>query len=168
MLKSIKCFGAMILLLSVLSGCTARIGDFTIISSKNIDWSQASSFKRQFSRIEGVDKCHIIIFIPTGVPNMKEALDVAIESVPGCVALLDGALYKRVWWIPYIYGQTSYIVEGTPLLDPAHITETALLETTGYTAVQCDKTGKIVSANSLTKDEFEVLKQKSRLVHSDS
>ena len=59
----------------------------------------------------------IIIIIPTGVPNAKQALDRAIESIPGAVALVDGVLTNKYWYIPYIYGQSSYIVEGTPLID---------------------------------------------------
>jgi hypothetical protein len=45
-------------------------------------------------------------------------MDNAIESVPGAVALLDGVLNHNFWYIPYIYGQESYDVEGTPLIDP--------------------------------------------------
>jgi hypothetical protein len=101
------------------TGCTTRIVDFTAISTKNVDWSKAATFSRASSRVVGKDTAHIIIFIPTGVPNMKEAIDQAIESRPGGVALVDGVVYSKFWWIPYIYGQTSYVVEGTPLIDPA-------------------------------------------------
>lgn len=101
------------------AGCTTRIVDFTTISTKNVDWSKAETFSRAPSRVEGRDMAHLIIFIPTGVPNMKEAIDRAIESVPGGVALVDGVVYSKFWWIPYVYGRTSYVVEGTPLIDPA-------------------------------------------------
>ncbi len=103
----------------ICGGCTTRIVDFTTISTKNVDWSKAETFVRASARVEGRDTTHIIIFIPTGVPNMKEAIDRAIESTPGGVALVDGVVYSKFWWIPYIYGRTSYVVEGTPLIDPA-------------------------------------------------
>jgi phosphoribosylcarboxyaminoimidazole (NCAIR) mutase len=103
----------------VCAGCTTRMVDFTTISTKNVDWSKAETFVRAPARVEGIDKVHIIIFIPTGIPNMKEAIDRAIESKPGSVALVDGVVYQKVWYIPYIYGQSSYVVEGTPLIDPA-------------------------------------------------
>lgn len=103
----------------ICAGCTTRMVDFTTISTKNVDWSKAETFTRSPTRVEGRDTAHIIIFIPTGVPNMKEAIDRAIESKPGGVALVDGVVYSKFWWIPYIYGQTSYVVEGTPLIDPA-------------------------------------------------
>ena len=102
------------------AGCSnIRIVDFTTISTKNIDWSKAATFNRASARVEGEDKVHIICFIPTGVPNMKEAIDRAIESKPGGVALVDGVVYQKSWYIPLIYGQVSYVVDGTPLVDPS-------------------------------------------------
>jgi hypothetical protein len=102
----------------VLAGCSQRIVDFTVISSKNIDLSRGADFKRSSTRIKGEDRKHIIIFIPTGIPNAKEAMDKAIESVPGAVGLVDGVITQHSWWIPYIYGQSWIEVEGTPLIDP--------------------------------------------------
>jgi hypothetical protein len=105
--------------LIAVAGCTTRLVDFTLISTKNVDLSRGADFKRAPTRVEGIDKIHIIVFVPTGVPNMKEAIDRAIESVPGAVAILDGVLSQRAWYIPFIYGQSMYVVEGTPLIDPA-------------------------------------------------
>lgn len=102
----------------VLAGCSQRIVDFTVISSKNIDLSRGADFKRSSTRIKGENKKNIIIFIPTGIPNAKEAMDKAIESVPGAVGLVDGVITQHSWYIPYIYGEMSIEVEGTPLIDP--------------------------------------------------
>ncbi|MGX2041213.1 hypothetical protein ACWJKU_13935 [Methylocaldum sp. MU1018] len=109
----------LILSATLLSGCATRLADFTMMSSKNIDLSRGANFKRGASRVTGDDTKHIIIFIPTGQPNVKAAMDKAIESVPGAVALLDGTITQKAWYIPYIYGQSSFVVEGTPLIDPA-------------------------------------------------
>lgn len=100
------------------SGCSNRIADFTIISSKNVDMSRGAEFKRSSQRVSGEDVKHIIIFIPTGQPNAKEAMDRAIEKVPGAIALMDGVVTQEFFWIPYIYGQSKFVVEGTPLIDP--------------------------------------------------
>jgi hypothetical protein len=51
-----------------------------------------------------------------GQPNMKEAIDRAIEKTPGAVALLDPVLYQEYWWIPFIYGESKFVIEGNPLL----------------------------------------------------
>ncbi|MDD5319505.1 MAG: hypothetical protein PHD43_02600 [Methylococcales bacterium] len=102
----------------ILAGCSQRMVDFTVISSKNIDLSRGADFKRSSTRIKGEDRKSIIIFIPTGIPNAKEAMDNAIESVPGAVGLVDGVITQNSWYIPYIYGENWIEVEGTPLIDP--------------------------------------------------
>jgi hypothetical protein len=81
------------------NSCTQRILDFTLVSSKNIDMSRAASFVKGNTRVKGVDMVHIIIFIPTGTINIKEAVDKAIESTPGCVALLDGVIYTKFFFM---------------------------------------------------------------------
>lgn len=106
-----------ILVILLLSSCSERIIDFTVISSKNVDLSRSADFKRSPNRVTGKDVRHIYLIIPTGNPSAKQALDRAIESTPGAVALADGVLNHRWWYIPYIYGQFIYEVEGTPLID---------------------------------------------------
>ena len=114
-----KVISALAVAALAVTGCSTRLIDFTVISTKNVDLSRGASFERAKARVEGIDKVHIIVFIPTGTPNIKEAIDRAIESVPGAVALLDGVVTQKAWWIPYIYGQSMFLVEGTPLVDPA-------------------------------------------------
>lgn len=123
MTKAYRCKGVLIttliaLALLVMTGCTTRLTDFTIISTKNIDLSRGAEFTRSDNRVEGEDTRHIIIFIPTGIPSPKEAADKAIESIPGAVALLDGVLEHEWFYFPYIYGYATYRIKGTPLIDP--------------------------------------------------
>lgn len=108
---------ALILFTSLLFGCSTRVTDFTIISSKSINISDETYFKRSNNRVTGEDLRHIIFLFPTGFPNMKQAIDNAIQSEDGAVALLDGVVNYNIWWIPYIYGRVYYQVEGTPLID---------------------------------------------------
>lgn len=102
----------------LLFGCSQRITDFTIISSKNVDLSRGADFKRGKERVTGKDVGHIIFVVPTRIPNVKQAIDRTIEGTPGAVALADGVLNHYFWYIPYIYGKETYEVEGTPLIDP--------------------------------------------------
>ena len=102
----------------LLSSCSQRMLDFTIVSTKNVDLSKASTFTRSKTRTEGTDIVHLIIYFPTGIPNMKEAIDRALEKVPGAIALVDGVVYHKYWWA-LVYGQHMYVVEGTPLIDPS-------------------------------------------------
>lgn len=134
----------------LLSSCAYRITDFTIISTKNVDLSKASSFTRGKGRNEGVDKAHIILTIPFGRPNLKEAIDRAIEATPGAVALVDGVVYSKSWWA-ILYGQTKIIVEGTPLIDPALATTFEMPE---YSIATLDRDGKIKEISEITEDEY--------------
>lgn len=99
----------------LLAGCTTRLGDFTVVSSKNMDIGKTHQVKG--SRVIGIDKKHIVIVIPTGIPNMKEAVDEAIEKTPGAVGLSDVTIKQCWWYIPYIYGQQWWEVEGNPIVE---------------------------------------------------
>ena len=103
-----------------ITGCVTRLGAFTIISTKNIDWSRASEFTRSNQHVEGEDMYHIIIFIPTKNIKIEDAIDNALKKVPGAIALVDAVLRSNSWYIPYIYGRGGYHIEGNILLDPKY------------------------------------------------
>jgi hypothetical protein len=110
----------MVLVLGVsVTGCATRLGAFTVISTKSIDWSRASEFTRSNQRVEGEDMYHIIIFIPTKFNiTIEDAVDNALQKVPGAIALVDAVLRSKSFYIPYIYGRGGYYIEGTILVDP--------------------------------------------------
>jgi len=67
-------------------------------------------------RAVGEDKQHFVLLFPvTGVANLKEATDRAIDSIPGAVGLSNVVLYNTSLWIPFIYGNAGYRVEGDPV-----------------------------------------------------
>jgi len=137
------------------TGCATRFLDFTLVSTKNIELSRAQTFQRARARVDGEDRVHWIIIIPTGVPSAKEAMDRAIESVPGAVALVDGVITAKIWWIPYIYGQQKYVVEGTPLIDPALTSRWRYGE---YLVTDLDDEGQVRETRSVSQDEYNALK----------
>jgi len=99
-----------VLLAAVLSGCSQRFLDFTLISTKNFDMSVTELGGK---RVTGVDKVNVF-FVPIGTPSPKEAIDRAIESAgPGYDALIDGVLTYKV--AAFIFGTISYVVEGTAI-----------------------------------------------------
>ncbi|HEY5974644.1 MAG TPA: hypothetical protein VIU41_07880 [Geobacteraceae bacterium] len=114
-MKKFRLFCAVVIAVGCLSGCVQRLTDFTIISSKNVDLSRGGEFVRAEGRVEGEDTKPVIIF-PIGIPNAKEAMDNAIQSVPGCVGLVDGVLEHEAF--AFIFGYTKYRVKGTCLMDP--------------------------------------------------
>lgn len=144
-----------LLVIILLSGCTTRFIDFTIISSKNVDLSRGMEFKRERTRVTGEDSAKIIIIIPTGNPNAKEALDRAIESVPGAVALLDGVISQKFFYIPYIYGKVSIIVEGTALVDPLLVSNEQENNIFGKNyVIVMNESGEIEKSMEVSEKEF--------------
>jgi len=103
-------------LIFMLAGCANRLIDFTIISSKNVDFAKADKFKKGTKRVKGEDITLIIIFPLGGPPNIKEAIDRAIEKVPGAIALVDGVISHSQFQIPF-FGRNAWVAEGTPLID---------------------------------------------------
>ena len=76
-----------------LFGCQQRLGDFTFLSTKNIDLSNLEMDAVEGAPIvEGEDSKPIIFIFSTGTPNLKEAVDRAIESGHG-TALSDVSIY---------------------------------------------------------------------------
>lgn len=115
-MRTYKILLVMVVFSFLISGCTRRITDFTLISTKNIDLSRGAEFKRGETRVMGEDFAFIFLFIPFGLPNMKQATDMAIESTPGAIGLLDGVVEAEGFW--FIMGYSKYKVRGTPLIDP--------------------------------------------------
>ncbi|MGI9213052.1 MAG: hypothetical protein ACR2HF_11325 [Methylococcaceae bacterium] len=115
--KQMKNILTIVMLAFFVTGCAQRIGDFTLVSSKNIDLTRGADFKRSYTRIKAEDTVPIILGIPIGIPNMKTALDRAIEKTPGAVALTDGVVSQKIFNF-IIFGEMGYEVEGTPLIDP--------------------------------------------------
>jgi len=151
----------------MLSSCSQRVMDFTIISSKNIDLKQLANCVKTNNRIEGKDTKHIIVIIPTGKPDAKEAIDRAIESVPGAVAILDGVLTYKWFIIPYIYGQFAYVVEGTPLINPNYNTIDNI-ELKDFSITLLNKDGGInktivMSESEYTNTKSEILKSPQKV-----
>ena len=68
-------------------GCAQRIGDFTIVSTKNYE---SSKQYKKVGRFVGEDNVFFFI-IPFGIPNIKNACDRAIESGKG-VYMTDAVL----------------------------------------------------------------------------
>jgi len=119
--------------------------------------SKASSYKVGNQSVTGQDMAHIIIFIPTKSMSINKAVDKAIENVPGCVALLDGVIYRKIKWIPNIYGKGAAIVEGTPLIDP-NIVQYQTNGITTFCKIELDKQGEIKNVENITIGEYIALK----------
>lgn len=91
-----------------LTSCTLRLVDFTVISSKNVNVPRGKG-----QRVTAKD-CVFVVIVPIGMPNIKEAIDRAIESAGADYdALVDGVIYQDNF--AFIFGQMCFRVEGTPI-----------------------------------------------------
>ena len=98
------------LVLTLLAGCTRRIADFTVISTKNVS---IENMTRAENRVVG-EHCVPVFFFPIGAPDLKEAIDNAIEQAgPQYTALVDGVVYYKNK--SFIFGTVCFEVEGTPV-----------------------------------------------------
>ncbi len=95
-----------------LAGCSTRMGNFTVISTKNIDlgkkYVRATATNK---KAIGIDCKQIVVVIPMGQPNIQDAVDKALESYDANV-LTDAVIYYDYFYIPYVYGEIKYRVEG--------------------------------------------------------
>jgi hypothetical protein len=93
-----------LLMATLLVGCVQRIGDFTIISTKNVE---LGAKYKMLTRAEGKDMSFMLI-IPFGVPNLKNAVDNCIESAKG--ELLTNAVIEFTSTV--LVGPYGYNVKG--------------------------------------------------------
>ena len=108
----------LLLATALLSSCSNRLLDVTILSTKNIDLNNVRGYTTNTNqRVTGGATTHIISFIPLGYPSAKEAADRAVEcNGSQCVGLTNATFTEKWWWIPFIYGQITLEVEGDPIM----------------------------------------------------
>lgn len=93
-------------------GCTQRLGDFTFLSTKNVDYSNLDlEAAKNEPIVEGEDAKAIIFIFQAESPHVEEAIDRAIESHEG-TALIDAVVYHTTWYIPLIIGEDKFHVRG--------------------------------------------------------
>ncbi len=106
-------FCCVMILSFLLCSCTVRHGDFTVLSNRLIDTQRFDLNDPNRHTVVGKDVQHIIIFIPTsGPPTLEGALDNAFDQSSGDV-LTDAVIKSWNFYIPYLYGQCGWKVEGT-------------------------------------------------------
>jgi len=98
----------------LLAGCSVRVADLTLISTKNIDLNEARFDARKGRRTKGEDCVFAPLgLIPLGVPNLEEAVDDALEKGNGNI-MIDEVTYRKEAY--FIIASVSCIeVEGTVL-----------------------------------------------------
>ncbi len=90
------------------AGCSQRIGDFTLISTKNVEIG--GKYKKLPDRFKGEDKKDMVLAIPLGIPDLKTAVDNCIEAGGG--ELLSNAVLESSFWTVVVWGEQKYTVTG--------------------------------------------------------
>ncbi len=144
-----------IFLIACISGCTQRMFNFTFISTKEIDLSRAGNFEKYTRTTRGIDEIYWVVFLPLGIPHIEKAIDKAIDNTPGAIAITHGTVYSKTWWAIFS-GASSYVVEGTPLIDPS----LSAAPIGKYNYCQLDRKGEIVYSSVLSEEEFKRIKDK--------
>ncbi len=136
--RLVSMIGMLILLVSVtvfISSCTTtkveELGRFTIISSKNVDISRLGEMKRSSTKVETKRLNAKGIFIKNVTLSenyqLENALDSALEQIPGAVAMVD-AKVEYFYYKGFGKTQWGYKFEGTALIDPSLISSDTALE----------------------------------------
>ncbi|MEQ8908941.1 MAG: hypothetical protein RIC95_07100 [Vicingaceae bacterium] len=148
----------------ILTGCTQNLFNFTLVSTKSVELEKLSSLKKSSEKAIGEDKASLIIFIPTRTIKVDQAITNTIDAIPGCVALMDGVVYSKFWWIPYIYGEQKFVIEATPLIDPTFTQTSTNLP--NYGKVFITKEGNVDSIESISEANY--LAEKKKIVQNSS
>ena len=106
------------LLCVLFAGCRSRVGDFTLITTKNIDLTTFSSHREESGeRVTGEDAQFFIFGIPTDfhILSIKEAVDDALDKKQSYM-LIDATIYYERFWIPLCWwGYEKFEVTGVPI-----------------------------------------------------
>jgi hypothetical protein len=104
----------LLLAVFITSGCSVRLADLTLVSTKNIDLSNAKFDVSKGQRTKGED-CAISLLglIPLGIPNLEKAVDNALEKGNGNVMVDQVTYHSGAYFI--IVSRSCIDVEGTVL-----------------------------------------------------
>jgi len=125
----------------VLTGCVTREGDFTLMSSKNVELSRLGEFNRSSQTVKGTYSRVTavilgIISIPTN-NDLKKALDNALSKIPGAQALVDVRIDKRNLNF-LLFQMETMIVSGTVLIDPRVVDASEITPDKTYLVMETD------------------------------
>jgi len=99
------------LALMLSSGCTTRLGDMTLVSTRLVSLDRVDvSTLPHGERVTGKSSKPVFLFIPLGFPNLLDAIDEALEKGNGDL-MVDVVIRAEGWW--FLVGQNGLTVTGT-------------------------------------------------------
>jgi hypothetical protein len=111
MRRQLRFVGSALALAALLSGCTIRTADMTLMSTRIVNVDHVDIDKLPTTRrVVGEDKRWVVLLIPLGLPHLKDAVDDALTKGNGDL-MTDAVVYQTGWNVLLI-GQTILKVEG--------------------------------------------------------
>lgn len=99
------------LMIMAISACTAHLTDMSVISNKNVNLNKVDVDKMpHVKHVTGRDSNFVFLFIPFGYPQIKTALNDALQKGDGDL-MVDASLYAKSWW--FLIGQDTIEIQGT-------------------------------------------------------
>jgi hypothetical protein len=89
------------------AGCATRVGNFTMVSTKN--YVPEAKYKL-VGRMEGTDMVPIVLFIPFGKSDLDAAVDHCAERGNG--VYVANAVVESTYWTAILFGGAGYRVTG--------------------------------------------------------
>lgn len=88
-----------------------RLTDLTVVSDRNVTLDKIDLDRLpQVRGVTGKDSKFIFLFLPFGIPHLKDAVDDALDKGGGDL-MIDAVVYGGGWW--FVIGQQSLKVKGT-------------------------------------------------------
>ena len=104
-------FLSLLLLGSLLSGCSLRLATITAISTRNVKLDEVDLDKLpQVKNVTGTDTRYDLLFIPLGFPTVQGAVDDALSKGNGDL-IIDGVI-KYEFWTAILTGQRTLSITG--------------------------------------------------------
>lgn len=101
-----------LLSLFLLAGCSQHLGNFTALSSSTYDSKNIEEKNLVARNVSGVSHCYVIIVFPICMtPKIDEAVSMALLSGGGDF-MKNARIYSEHYYIPFIFGDTKFRVEG--------------------------------------------------------
>ena len=161
-MKKILALASVALLAMGIIGCSSmqveELGRFTIISSKNVDLSRLGQMQRSSQKVETQKFNAKGAFIKDAKLSenyqLENALDSALEQIPGAVALIDA---KVEYFHSKSVGkeQWGYKMEGTALIDTSLVGEYTVMPENGTIYFVSDEaSGKVTLLSETEYNNF--------------
>ena len=100
----------------LLSACKVSHGNFTVLSNRLVNThSFHVNTDKKMNNVIGEDVAHIIVLVPTKAnPNLNDALNDVFRNTDADL-MTDVEITSWNWFIPYVYGQIGWRVQGDAL-----------------------------------------------------